>query len=759
VRATATIFLAIPLLLPAACAVAEGEETPSGESGQTAELEEPATAESGTAESHEKVPHRVPEINCDMNIDGVLDEEVWDEALVLGVNTEVRPGENVPAPVETEMLLAHSETHFLVAFVAQDPDPSQIRARLTDRDKIWDDEYVIIGIDTFNDQRGSFEFACNPLGIQADVAEGVYGSGMSWDAIWDSAGRITDDGYIVEMAIPFNSLRFQRTDGEQIWGVDAVRSYPRQVRHHIGLYPRDRDNACYFCQMEKLVGFAGAAPGRNLELDPTVSAIRAQEKDEGRFVTTEDAQEVGLTGHWGITPNIMLSGALNPDFSQIEADAFQLDVNRRFALWYPERRPFFLKGGGIFERLYTRSIADPRWGVKLGGKQGKNSVGALAVEDELTNLILPSAQDSDFTTLEMRSTAVALRYTRDIGESSNLGLLFDGRSGTDYYNGMGGVEGDLWFSKSHALFFHALGSATSYPDSTAEDFGQPEGEFHGGSYAFSLNQMTSSLDWYVSGNQRDPGFRHDLGYVASAGHRNGDVGWGYTWQEDSSNWWTMLNVGSGYVYSEETDGSPMGQGFTFWGNYQGQKESFLNLHGWYGEDIYSSETFDTWNLGYDAGFWPTGSLFLLVYGEFAEAIDYANVQPGRQVRITPNVEVKFGTHLELDLAYTYERMDVDDGRLYTAGLTYAKAVYQFTSRAFLRAIVQHRDTRRNVGLYEDDISPRSLSLASQLLFAYKVNPRTVFYLGYSDGYIGDDVSPLSQEGRTVFAKIGYAWVM
>ncbi len=711
----------------------------------------------------EKIPHRIPKVDTPVEVDGVLDEQVWNEALVMGVNTEVRPGENVPAPVETDMYLAYSETHFFVAFKANDPDPSKIRARLCDRDRIWDDEYVIIGIDTFNDQRGSFEFACNPLGIQADVAEGVYGSGMSWDAIWDSAGQINGEGYVVEMAIPFSSLRFQRAEGEQTWGVDAVRSYPRDVRHHIGLYARDRDDACYFCQMEKLVGFEGATPGRNIEIDPTVSAIRAQEREDfpdGDFVDSESSEELGLTGHWGITPNIMFSGAVNPDFSQIEADVFQLDVNRRYAFWYPERRPFFLKGAGIFERLYTRSIADPLWGAKISGKEGKNGMGALAAEDAMTNLIFPSAQGSDVTSLDQRSTAVALRYTRDFGESSNLGVVLDGRSGTDYYNGMGGLQGDIWFTKSHALFFHALGSLTDYPDSVAVEYDQPLEEFDGSSFAFSLNQMTSGLDWYISGGQRDTGFRHDLGYVPSVGYRDADLGWGYTWQEDSTNWWTMLNLGSGYEYQEETDGTLMEQGYTFWGNYQGQKQSFLNVHGWIGEDVYSGEKFDTWNVGYDTGFWPTGSVFLLVYGRFAHTIDYSNVQPGDQIRITPNVEWKLGKHLEFDVAYTYERMDVDGGRLYTAGLAYAKVIYQFTSRAFLRGIVQHADYRYNLSLYDDeDMLPREQSLASQLLFSYKVNPRTVFYLGYSDGYYGDSETVLTQSGRTVFAKIGYAWVL
>ncbi|MCP4547105.1 MAG: carbohydrate binding family 9 domain-containing protein [bacterium] len=207
-------------------------------------------------------------MESEIRVDGVLDDELWQEALLLEPGYEVEPGENIPAPVGTEVLLAYGVTHLYVAFRAWDPDPSAISARLSDRDEIWDDDWVRIVLDTFNDERRTYNFACNPLGIQADLIDSPEGGGAAWDAIWDCAGRIHASGYVVEMAIPFSSLSFQRREREQIWGVDAVRSYPRDVAHEIGLFPRDRSNNCYMCQSEKLIGFAGASPGRAIELDP-----------------------------------------------------------------------------------------------------------------------------------------------------------------------------------------------------------------------------------------------------------------------------------------------------------------------------------------------------------------------------------------------------------------------------------------------------------------------------------------------------------
>jgi hypothetical protein len=225
------------------------------------------------ADSTEKIPYRVPKVSATARIDGELNEPFWQDAVVVEAKYEVSPGENIPAPVKTEAFLVYADNYIYVGIRAYDPDPLAIRAHITDRDNIWSDDWVLILFDTFNDNRRTYDYACNPFGIQADMIESTSGGGGSWDAIWESDGKITAEGYVVEMAIPFSSLSFQRSEGDQIWGFDLVRSYPRTVRHHIGTFPRDRNNNCYMCQAEKLIGFAGATPGRNLEFDPTLSAL------------------------------------------------------------------------------------------------------------------------------------------------------------------------------------------------------------------------------------------------------------------------------------------------------------------------------------------------------------------------------------------------------------------------------------------------------------------------------------------------------
>ena len=717
------------------------------------------------AERPVKTAQRIPKIANRIRVDGVLDEEVWDRALVMGVNNEVRPGDNIPAPVETEMLLAYSETHFYVAFRAWDPDPSQIYAHLCDHDRMWDDEWVVVGIDTYNDQRGGYEFACNPLGIQGDTASGVHGDGNSWDGIWDSAGRIFDWGYSVEMAIPFSTLRFQRVDGDQIWGVDAVRSYPRDVRHHISLFPRDRDDNCYRCQMDKLVGFEGATPGRNIEIDPTISAVTSQFREgfpNGDFSNPDTEYDVGVTARWGITPNITLSAAANPDFSQVEADAFQLDVNRQYAIYYEEKRPFFLESSGAFDNFYSRSIASPIWAAKVTGKAGDNTFGALVARDELTNLIISGTQGSQRAPLDMESTATALRYERDIGDMSSINTYYNAREGEGYYNRVAGAEAEFWFTENDKIEVQAEGSYTQYPDAVLENEdieNQPRGEFHGRSYEIQAGHFTSGLDIYANYSDVGDDFRTDLAFMPRVGYRLVEAGAGHTWQRESGSWWTMLNLGGCYNYQEFQDGAKNTRGTNFWMNYQGPKQSFANIDGWTGTTVYEGEGFETWQLNFNAGFWPSAALFTFIDASYGEQVDIDNTVTGHAFSAGPHVELKLGRGLSSELGHTYEYFTEEGDELYTANVSFLKAVYQFNRSLFLRGIVQYSDVAYNTSLYSEGWPERESYLSSQVLLSYKVNPQTVFFLGYSDSYEGDQDQDLTQSGRTLFAKIGYAWVL
>ena len=219
-----------------------------------------------------------------ITVDGVLDEPAWQEATEIGIDHEWFPGDDVEPPVETRAYLTFDETDLLIGFRASDPRPQEIRAHLMDRDLIdtlAQDDYVAVRIDTFNDQRRYFQFWVNPLGVQADAlsSEVDRSEDWSWDMLWRSRGRVTAAGYEVEIALPINQLRFPNTRGPQIWGLDVGRSYPRRSRHRMNASGRDWNQSCWVCQFHKITGLEGLAPGRNLEIDPTVIATRTDELD------------------------------------------------------------------------------------------------------------------------------------------------------------------------------------------------------------------------------------------------------------------------------------------------------------------------------------------------------------------------------------------------------------------------------------------------------------------------------------------------
>jgi len=711
---------------------------------------------------------RVPRVEGSVKIDARLDEPAWSEALVIDLDTEVEPGENIAPPVRTEVLLCYDQGKFYAAFRAHDPDPSAIRARYTDRDQIYEDDWVGIILDTFDDARRSYDFLCNPLGIQSDMVEvSGGGGGTAWDAIWDSAGRITDEGYVVEMAIPFSSLRFQRSEGDQVWGFDAVRSYPRTVRHHIGCFPRERGNNCYLCQAEKIVGFAGADPGRNLEFDPTVAALYSEERDgfpDGPFVKKDGSVDPGLTVRWSLTPNLTLGAAVNPDFSQVEADAAQLDINTQFALYYPEKRPFFLEGADFFSTqigaVHTRTLADPAWGVKVSGKVGRGAIGYFTVRDEVTNLLLPSSQYSMTTTLGTKNTGSVFRYRHDVGKSSTIGMLASNREGSGYSNRLFGLDGTLRFTSKDTLLVQALGSRTRYPSDTAEAFGQPEGTFSG--EAFDLMYVHNTRTWETYVHYMDFGehFRADLGFVPQVGYSFFDTGVLRNWYQDQPNhWYNHIRAWVGYELTRDARKRMLREVYGTLVEYGGPKESSGSIIVYIGKQRFMDEEFDHNTFRVSATFQPLRDLELGLILKMGDAVDYAHARQAKRLRIRPAMELFAGLHLRLELAHDYDRLWVREGRLYTAHLTELRAVYQFTSRAFFRAILQRADYRFEEDVYRFLMMPREKSLLSQFLFSYKVNPQTALYLGYSDNYLGNHQVGLTQTDRAVFFKIGYAWVL
>ena len=628
-------------------------------------------------------------------------------------------------------------------------------------------DFVGLIIDTFNDERRGYELFVNPLGVQMDLSLNELTQpeeDTAWDAIWDAAGRIDAEGYVVEMAVPFSSLRFQRTDGEQTWGIGPFRSHKRSLRSQIASTFMAPDNDCFVCQAPKVTGFEGVKPGRNLEIDPTATGQRTDRRipfPEGDFQNGDEKGELGLTARWGITPNLTLSGAINPDFSQIEAGAVELDVNTQFALFFPEKRPFFLEGSDFFQTpfsaVYTRTVAEPTWGAKLSGKEGKNAVGFFVAQDDRTNLLLPGDQFSRTASLpHLRTTDAAARYRRDLGASSTIGLITTHREGGDYFNTVAGVDG-RWQPKPSEIFnLQALGSRTEYPDGLAATYNLPLGRLEGSALLANYAHNSRNWSWNAGWEKVDDAFRADLGFVPKVGYELTNAGIERTWWADRKTWYTSVSFGGARSQTDAESGTVLERTTEAYVRLRGPWQStYLIDQGWR-HRFWNGVTFRERFTYVSADLRPSGSLGLSVSATVGDTIDFDHTRPGDLLRLRPAVSYNFGRHLQASLDHDLQRVKVDGGELLELNVTQLKTVYQFNIRTFLRAIVQYTDLTFDPVLFTAAPVPaEDRHLFSQLLFSYKINPTTVLFLGYSDNqYGGEDadgrILDLTRTDRTLF---------
>ncbi|HEV7364649.1 MAG TPA: DUF5916 domain-containing protein [Gemmatimonadales bacterium] len=374
----------------------------------------------------------IPRLEASVQIDGKLDEPVWSKATRLTGFWQYQPVDGRPAEENTEVLVWYAPDAVYFGIIAHDRNPAAIRATVADRDNIDSDDHVVIDLDTFHDRRRAFSFGVNPLGVQSDgvrsegagqVSSLIPGStDMNPDFTWDSKGRITDRGYEVEIRIPFRSLRYPGS-GPQAWGFNVTRVVQRTGYVDTWTDVR-RANASFLGQEGAIGGLRDLKHGVTVEAQPFVTATANGNRDavSGDFIREDVNPDAGLNFRLGFT-SYALDATLNPDFSQVESDAGQVTVNERFALFFPEKRPFFLEGIELFGSpqtlVYTRRIVDPKAGAKFTGKFGQLGVAHLTAVDQT------DAGDAWFNITRLR---------RDFGANSIAGVTFTNRDQSGSHN-------------------------------------------------------------------------------------------------------------------------------------------------------------------------------------------------------------------------------------------------------------------------------------------------------------------------------------
>jgi Domain of unknown function (DUF5916)/Carbohydrate family 9 binding domain-like len=705
----------------------------------------------------------VPNLQGEVVLDGVLDEALWQQAKQVELDIETRPADNIPAKIKTTAFIADNGREILIAFRAQDNQPDTIRAFLRDRDSLWNDDFVGINIDTFNDQRRAFEFYVNPLGAQADLIyeEANGNEDDSWDGLWDSAAKINALGYIVEMRIPYSTLRFPKNTGTaQTWAADFVRFRPRENRYRYSNNVFARGVNCYLCEISKLRGFANANPGKDLEVTPTFTAGKAQSRSGPNAAWQSDGgqYDLGVDVKWGIGSNLTLNGTINPDFSQVETDNAQLDLNTTFALFFPEKRPFFLEGADYFSTpfnvVYTRSVADPDYGVRATGRNDKHTYGFFAAQDAAAQILIPGALSSRFRSLGNDSLAAAGRYRYDFDGQASIGLITTLRDGDDYKNSVFGIDG-RWQKNSHTLTTQFLHSRSENPAS----FGLPA-EQSGNAMTLQYNFNNRNWGAYSSHTRFGKNFRADLGFINQVDFNKSVIGGSRQWYGADGAKITQMRVNGDWDITHREDGQLLERELEAYFSLNGPRQSFMQLGAVKRDRFWEGIIFDEawWSLYGEVT--PNSRLQLELFIRQGEQIDFQNARLADVVEVSPGLNLNIGKGINFNIDHTYQKLSRDSGNVFVANLTDARLSWQLNTRQRFRLSLQYGNTVRDLFLCRTPCNADSeeRELSAQLLYSYKINPRTAFYAGYSEGQFSDDqFTELFANNRALFMKFSYAW--
>jgi len=713
-------------------------------------------------------------------VDGDLSDPGWRGATRVDTWYETKPGDNVPPKVKSVGYVTYDDRYFYAAFEFSDPDPSRIRAIYGDRDDISDAiDFGGVILDTRNDGRTGLEFLATPRGVQYDaISDDTTGNeNASPDFYWDSAGRITRDGWVLEIRIPFSSLRYTGS-GPQTWGIMLYRNYPRDFRYMMFSTRLPQGSSCFVCRSNVLTGLDGLPSATHLVAAPYVSA-KQEALPSGELGTplvrgpTETTG--GLDAKWLPDPDHAFDLAINPDFSQIESDVAQITANERFALLYPEKRPFFLEGSELFstpvQAVYTRAITSPRWGLRATGKLENTAYTVLVADDRGGGTaIIPGPDFSTFANQDFSSRVGVLRARHDIGQSFVSFLVTDREVSGGGYNRLFGPDFQWRPNGEDTVTGQILASVTetpNRPDLAAEWDGRSlaSGAFDGW-WMHSTRTFDSFLDLKAYGD----GFRADVGFVPQVGFRESYLELGYSWRPTG-----FLSRVRPYAFVDpmwDGEGREIHEQYAVGIGLEGGHN--LNARFWVlsdrervaqeGADPASFPHLQQNQFRFVVQLSPSQYFSSLDFeGTLGDQIDFANARPGHGATFILEAGFRPTDHLSIRIDASHRWIDVqpDDGgperRLFTAQVERIKATYVFTPRFYARLIGQYDRTDSDPTLFHDLPAARVGGFNGSALLAYKINWQTVLFLGYGEASAFDDGGTLRRTDRQLFLKASYAF--
>jgi len=727
----------------------------------------------------------IPRIEAEVQVDGRLDEPPWAEAARLGGFWQQQPVDGRPAEEQTEILVWYSPEAIHFGVVAHDSQPGTIRATVADRDNLDQDDTVTIFLDTFNDRRRAFFFTVNPLGAQQDgvQTEGAGSAGhyagyqqgdRNPDYHFDSKGAITNEGYIVEVRIPFKSLRYAGS-GPQTWGLNVQRKIQRTGYQDTWTDVR-RASSSFLGQSGAIDGLHDLKRGVVTEIQPFLAAAVNGARDEGgRFTRGKGDFTPGVNARFGFM-NASIDATVNPDFSQVESDAGQVTLNERFALFYAEKRPFFLEGNELFstpnQLVYTRRIVQPIAGAKFTGKVGQTTFAYLLARDR--------ASDGD-------ATFNIARVRRDIGTNSIAGVTFTDRTSAAGFNRVLAGDTRLTFAKMYYVQGQVGGSWTE--DETGVTRASP-------AWNVLLDCTGRSWGCQYSLLGVGPDFETESGFVNRNNFVQLRASNRVTWYgargarvEDLSvnfhgdRYWDYASFaraaaieGSERLRSSAT----LRGGWEVQGNL-GREFVRFDRAMYAGYQVLRSDgTVEPYQpLDRFSGFAPSIEVTTPVFRQFNASFEissgataiFPEASEGHERRLSASLNVRptDSIRAEAQLSVSRLRRDRDDSEFARTIIPRLKLEYQPTRALFVRVVAEYRsqrqamlhDARTGEPLLVDEMplfAQSSNGLRVDALFSYEPTPGTVAFFGYGNSMATDRNFSLRGLERTsdgFFLKLAY----
>jgi hypothetical protein len=712
-------------------------------------------------------------------VDGRLDDPVWAVAAVLDSFTQFEPIEGVPDTIGTTCLVLYDRGHLYFGFRCRDRRGG-VRAPMVPRDQAFEGDVVAVALDTFLDRQRSVMFGCSPRGVQWDALNSdANGTDEAPDFQFDSRARLTDDGWEAEIAIPFRTLRFPRRD-TLAFGFNAGR-FVQRTNATMFWAPLTRDRSSEHAQYGTLEGLTGVVRGRDVQLTPYASGSKTGEGTDGAPLVFEDPEaRAGFDLRAGLASNVVANLAVNPDFSQIEADAGVIDLNQRFAIFYPEKRPFFLEGGDAYQTplgiVYTRRISDPRYGVKLGAKSGGNSLAALNALDRGAGDSVETLPNRANPYLDTDATYTIVRLRRDVLKSSYLGVLAGSRTQLETYNRGAGFDGRLVPSDPYSIEFQSLWSWSRERDYRAgiasltpaefaaldDDVLAQDGEIVSGS-AWTVRGARSSKTTELSLFTEDfsEHFAADMGFIP----RNNVTNWGgnarYRKPGGERSWYSTIEPRLSVLQTHE-HGSFASPGRLLDENIEAELQVSFRTNSDVGAGtgrIYTYEDGfefpDQWrvwlfgNTEYLSFFHAGGSV------SWGDDVVFDEDVPGKSFRTDVSGSLRFGPRYKLELGLRGIELWRAEPRTKFGELAIPRLRLdsQFTRELSFRAIAELRSERQFDTAGAVTESTRDVTF--DLLTTWLLRPGTAVYLGWGAGLSGESLDAARPETSRVFAKMSW----